>query len=73
MGCNDEIGIQYTITCGGSFPVDLNANCDSSTCQYMDNGPPSSGCALSVTARDAVGVATSSSTIQGSKWHVYTY
>ena len=74
MGCNDEIGIQYTFTCDGSALVDLNTNCDSSTCWYMhmDNDPPSSGCTLSVAVRNAVDMTTSDiTTIQGSKWHVH--
>ena len=72
MGCNDEIGVQYSITCGGSSPVDVNMNCDSSTCWYERS--TSSGCTLSVTARNAVGMtASATSTIQGSKWHIHIY
>ena len=66
MGCTDEIGVQYTITCGGDFPVDVNMDCDSSTCSYERS--TSSGCTLSVTARNAVSMATSdTSTIEDSK------
>ena len=67
MDCTDEIGVQYTFTCGGNFPVDLDMDCDSSTCWYMDNEPPSSGCTLSVTVRNALGMtASGTSTIQNS-------
>ena len=72
MGCNDLIGIQYDITCGDSSLVDLDTDCDGSTCSYMNNEPPSSGCELSVTGRNAVGMSTSgTSSVQVSKWHLH--
>ena len=70
MSCNDLIGIQYTINCGGSSLVDLDMDCGSSTCLY--ELATSSGCPLSLTARNAVGMSTSgTSSIQNSKWHVH--
>ena len=61
--CNDEI--QYTVNCDTGFPV-ANTNCDSSTCSYELSR--SSGCMLSVTARNAVDMTASTiSTIEDSK------
>ena len=72
MGCTDEIGVQYTITCGGSSPVDVNTNCDSSSCSYERS--TSSGCTLSVAVSDAVGTtASDTSIIQDREWHVHVH
>ena len=72
MDCNDTVVLQYTINCGGSSLVDLDMNCDSSTCSYERS--TSSGCPLSVTARNAVGMSTSNtSSIQDSKCMVRMY